>query len=64
MLDKVVYKEYIDNYQKFTLESLQYFSDMIKTYGGDYIRFEKDYGGCYYEGDEPDIYVVVYKRGK
>ena len=64
MFDKVVYKECIDTYQEFTPESLQCFADMIKTHGGDYLRFEKAYGGCYYEGDEPDIYVFVYKRGK
>lgn len=29
-----------------------------------YMEIEKNYGGCYYEGDEPSIetYIVLYKK--
>lgn len=43
--------------------SLQYLLDTLKSEGVsekdfDKVEFDKDYGDCYYEGDEPSIVAV------
>ena len=40
------------------------FEECKKTHDDVYVEFELDYGGCYYEGDTPSVYMTFYGEPK